>query len=122
MSKHSGSHSAPRSSRAARPASSTPSSAVPRSKALVLALGITATLVAWGFLVFAAIDFGREARSGEPAAWWLLVLATVGAAACLFVTLILGTKVLDLLRPPSAPEEATPPPAPRPPGGRRAAR
>jgi hypothetical protein len=85
---------------------------------LVLALGITATLVAWGFLVWAAIDFGGQARAGEPLAWAFLTLATVGAAACLFVTLILGGKVVDGLRggEPVQPRIAVPP------GGRRARR
>ena len=36
---------------------------------------MTITLVAWGVLVFAAIEFGKEARSGEPEAWTFLVLA-----------------------------------------------
>jgi hypothetical protein len=72
--------------------------ALPRGRLLALALGITATLVAWGFLVWAAIDFGSQARAGEVPAWAFLALATVGATACLFVTLILGNKVLTTLR------------------------
>ena len=40
--------------------------AFPLRRILLLALGVTATLVAWGVLVYAAIDFGQEARSGEP--------------------------------------------------------
>ena len=54
--------------------------------------------MAWGVLVYAAIDFGQEARSGEPAAWVLLALTTLGAAACLFVTLILGARILPLFQ------------------------
>lgn len=74
------------------------------------------TLVAWGVLVFAAIDLGGEARSGgETAAWVFLVLATIGAAACLFVTLLLGARLLTLL-------QGREQPPPRPVGGRRAAR
>jgi hypothetical protein len=85
---------------------------------LGLTLGITATLVAWGFLVWAAIDFGGQARTGEPIAWAFLTLATVGAAACLFVTLILGGKVIDAfrVRVPVQSRVAVPP------GGRRARR
>jgi RsiW-degrading membrane proteinase PrsW (M82 family) len=102
----------------------------PRRKVLLLALGVTGTLVAWGVLVYAAIDFGQEARSGEPTAWVLLTLTTLGAAACLFVTLILGARVLPLFQAggrSSAPTPPTPtPPAPatgptrptRPPGHR----
>jgi hypothetical protein len=45
-----------------------------------------------------------------------LVLATVGAAACLFLTLILGARVLATLR------GQAPRPQPLVPGGRRAAR
>jgi len=91
--------------------------ALPRRRLLVPALGITLTLVAWGFLVWAAIDFGAQARGGETTAWVFLVLATLGATACLFVTLILGNKLLATLR-----GEAAAPPPPAGSGGRRAAR
>jgi hypothetical protein len=87
----------------------------PRGRLLVLALGITATLVAWGFLVWEAINFGSQARDGETLAWVFLALATIGAAACLFLTLILGARVLATLR-------GQAPPRPIVPGGRRAAR
>jgi hypothetical protein len=87
----------------------------PRRKILLLALAVTATLVAWGVLVFAAIDFGGEARAGEPIAWVFLALATLGAAACLFVTLLLGARIVSLI------QGREPAPA-RPQGGRRAAR
>ncbi len=100
---------------------------LPWRKILLLALGVTATLVAWGVLVYAAIDFGKEARSGEPAAWVLLAVTTLGAAACLFVTLILGARVLPLFQqsaltaaPPTAPTSPARPA--RPPGGHRAVR
>ena len=84
---------------------------------LGLALGITAAVVAWGYLVYLAIDFGTAARDGDAAGWWLLVLATIGAIACLFVALMLGTRLVARLR-----DGSTPPAPPRPPGGRRAAR
>ena len=32
---------------------------------LLLALGITAAVVAWGYLVYLAIDFGSDARNGD---------------------------------------------------------
>jgi hypothetical protein len=87
----------------------------PRRRLLALALGITATLVAWGFLVWEAIDFGSQARGGEAPAWLFVALATLGATACLFLTLILGNKVLATMRG-DAPSRSTVP------GGRRAAR
>ena len=88
--------------------------APPRRKVLILTLLVTATLIAWGVLVYAAIDFGGEARSGESTAWVFLVLATLGAAACLFVTLLLGTRMVTLVKGQQAPA--------RPQGGRRAKR
>jgi hypothetical protein len=84
---------------------------------LLLALGITATVVAWGYLVYLAIDFGTTARNGDSTAWWFLALATVGAIACLFVAMMLGTRLVNRIR------AGTPPTVPPPtPGGRRAAR
>lgn len=88
-----------------------------RPRLLGLALAVTAAVVAWGYLVYAAIDFGTQARGGESAAWFFLALASVGAVACLFVGLMLIarlTRALGLTRDPDAP----PPPT----GGRRAAR
>ena len=85
---------------------------------LLLALGITACVVAWGYLVYAAIDFGSTARSGNDQAWWFLALASVGAVACLFVGLMLVARVtrrLGITRAPGGDGEA-----PRPVGGRRA--
>lgn len=98
---------------------------------LLLALGITACIVAWGYLVYAAIDFGSTARGGDAQAWWFLAIASVGAVACLFVGLTLVARVLRRLGISSGPpSRATatddePPPAAgvsRPVGGRRAAR
>jgi hypothetical protein len=70
----------------------------PRPRLLGLALGVTATLVAWGYLVWEAIDFGGRARDGDGLGWLFLFLATVGATACLFMTLILVNKLLATLR------------------------
>lgn len=97
---------------------------------LLLALGITACLVAWGYLVYAAIDFGSTARGGDPTAWWFLALASVGAVACLFVGLMLVARLLRRLGITSGPPAPAPAPdasperpaSPRPIGGRRAAR
>ena len=83
-----------------------------------LALGVTLSVVAWGYLVYAAIDFGAGARSGEDGSWWLLGLASVGAVACLFVGLLLVARLLRML---GVLKSETPKP-PRPAGGKRAAR
>lgn len=86
---------------------------------------MTLCIVAWGYLVLAAIDFGSNARSGDTGAWWFLALASVGAVACLFIGLILVARILARLRAdaaPPGPDAVEPAPAPRPVGGRRAAR
>jgi nitrogen fixation/metabolism regulation signal transduction histidine kinase len=83
----------------------------------VLSVIVTITLVAWGVLVFAAIDFGREARSNDPDAWTFLALASVGATACLFLTMILGARLIALVR-----RREVPPARTRRVPGRRAAR
>jgi len=84
---------------------------------LLLALGITASVVAWGYLVYLAIDFGIAGRDGDDQAWWFLGLATAGAIACLFVAMILGSRFAARVRANAAR------PARRPPStGRRVAR
>jgi hypothetical protein len=105
---------------------------------LGLAGGVTLAVVAWGYLVYAAIDFGATARDGNPDAWWFLAVASLGAVACLFVGLMLIARLLQRLgitsdpqpAPPAAPSTAPRPEADaetrpvvhRPVGGRRAAR
>lgn len=89
-----------------------------RGKVFGLAAGITLCVVAWGYLVWAAIDFGTTARDGKPEAWWWLALASVGAMACLFVALILISRLLGMV---STARRTRTEHAP-PPGGRRAAR
>ena len=87
--------------------------------------------MAWGYLVWAAIDFGAAARGGDSAAWAFLALASLGAVACLFAGLMLGVRVMRLLgivdadpaegpADPAAPSAPPRPPAPK--GGKRAAR
>lgn len=71
---------------------------------LALALGVTACVVAWGYLVIAAIDFGRAARDGEASAWLLLFLASLGAVACLFLGLILFSRTARALGLTGSPE------------------
>lgn len=71
--------------------------------------------------MYAAIDFGSSARAGNASSWFLLLLAGVGAAVCLFVGLMLVARLgaaLGISRSPEEQEAA----ALRPPGGRRAAR
>jgi hypothetical protein len=89
----------------------------PWRPALLHALAITAAVVAWGYLVWLAIDFGASARTGDSGAWWLLALATLGAVACLFAGLLLGVRLsraLGVTQDPGAPPRAV--------GGRRASR
>lgn len=93
---------------------------LPRRRLLVLAVGVTLTVVAWGFLVWAAIDFGSQARDGEKLAWVFLALATIGATACLFLTLILLTRLIGTITSGGEAEDAESRPVV--PGGRRAAR
>ncbi|MEP6816544.1 MAG: hypothetical protein ABI873_13440, partial [Marmoricola sp.] len=68
------------------------------ARMLALAAGVTATVVAWGVLVFAAIDFGRSARDGQSGDWVFLVLSTVGAVACMFLAIVLASKMQTLMR------------------------
>ena len=97
---------------------------------LLLALGITACVVAWGYLVYAAVDFGQAARGGDSTAWWFLGLAALGAVACLFVGLMLVAATmrrLGITDPPppktsTATTTDTKAEQPRPIGGRRAVR
>lgn len=96
-----------------------------RPSVLLLAMGITAGVVAWGYLVKAAIDFGIQARSGTSDAWLFLGLASAGAVACLFIGLMLVARLLRTLgitseRTPSSSDDPEAPP--RIPGGRRALR
>jgi hypothetical protein len=73
----------------------------------VLALATTVAVIAWGYLVYAAIDFGSDARGGDGRAWGFLALAAVGAAACLFAALMLLARVLRALgAPPVSPGSA----------------
>lgn len=95
----------------------------PTRAVLLHAVGITALVVAWGYLVWAAIDFGTEARQGEQVAWVFLGLASLGAVACLFAGLMLVVRLLQMLGVPAPIDDSVdhaPPPTPR--GGKRAAR
>jgi hypothetical protein len=90
---------------------------------LGLAVAITACVVAWGYLVYAAIDFGATARrDGGGADWFFLSLASVGAIACLFLGLMLVVRVSRALGITHAPDPVVrrDPDAPR--GGKRSSR
>lgn len=95
---------------------------------LAYAAGVTFCVIAWGYLVSAAIDFGAGARDGRSEAWLFLLVACVGAACCLFAGLLLGGRLLAALGLTGgssgvAPrEEIRVPAPPRVPGGRRAKR
>lgn len=64
---------------------------------LGLALGVTVAVIAWGYLVYAAIDFGASARGGDTQAWLFLAVASLGAVACLFIGLMLIARLLRRL-------------------------
>lgn len=61
---------------------------------LLLSLGAVASGIAWGFLVKAAIDFGRLARGGDEVAWAFTAAATIGATLCLLLLFVLVARVL----------------------------
>jgi hypothetical protein len=117
--KHAGKRGAEPAPTPAADPSATPSGR-PLAKLLPLALGVTLCVVAWGYLAYAAIDFGASARDGESQAWWYLALASLGAVVCLFVGLLLVARLMRLVGVTKG--EEGPPPAPRPVGGKRAAR
>jgi hypothetical protein len=52
---------------------------------------------AWFFLVLAAIDFGGSAKNGNRAAWLFMLVATLGAIACLVFVLGLVSRGLTAL-------------------------
>jgi len=90
---------------------------------LLLVVGILLCVAAWGYLVYAAIDFGSAARNdGDTDAWWFLGVAAVGAVACLFLGFMLVARFSRAIGFTSGPE-----PKPKrdpnvPKGGKRAAR
>ena len=76
----------------------------------LLSAGVTGTVIAWGLLVLAAIDFGGKARDGEPGNWWFLALATIGAMACMFLAILLASRLQAEIRgqgPPTRPRTAS---------------
>jgi hypothetical protein len=64
-----------------------------RPISFVLALGVTATAIAWGFLVYLAINYGRDVRSGDTSAWRFVAAAALGAVICLQLAFLLLSRV-----------------------------
>ena len=93
-----------------------------RPALLALALALTGAVVGWGYLVYAAIDFGTTARGGDSTAWWFLALASLGAVACLFLGFILVARISRELGITKTPEPKPKRDPTLPPGGRRASR
>jgi hypothetical protein len=93
---------------------------------LALALGITLCVVAWGYLVFLAIDFGSTARQdGSGEAWTYLGVCAIGAVACLFLGFMLVARFSRAIGWTAGPDPRQPrirrdPTLPK--GGKRAAR
>jgi hypothetical protein len=83
---------------------------------------VTLAVVAWGYLVYLAIDFGSSAREGDSRAWVFLGIASLGAVLCLFLGLVLVARLLRALGITAADEPEEEPPAPRTSGGHRASR
>lgn len=70
--------------------SSSRTSAAPLLQLAALAVGATLNVVAWTYLVRAAIQFGVMARDGQERAWLFTATASLGAIVCLvlFMTLV----------------------------------
>lgn len=91
--------------------------------ALLIGAAITVCVIAWGYLVYAAIDFGTAARAGSGGTAWLFMgLACLGAIACLFVGLLLVARMMRALGITAPPPSSSSDETPRPAGGKRAAR
>lgn len=93
--------------------------------ALAIGVAITLCVIAWGYLVYAAIDFGTAARGGSGSSTWAFMgVACLGAIACLFVGLLLVARLMRALGVSSSSSSPTSPVSsePRPVGGKRAAR
>lgn len=76
--------------------------------------GIVASALVWAALVSFAIKLGGSAKSGATGAWFLIVVATLGAIISLVLALLLGVRAWELRNGIRAPR--------RPRGGRRARR
>lgn len=73
--------------------------------------GVVASALVWAALVSFAIKLGGHAKDGSSGAWFLIVVASLGAIISMVLTLLLGVRAWELrtgIRPPA-----------RIPGGRR---
>ncbi|WP_141003919.1 hypothetical protein [Nocardioides humi] len=94
-----------------------------RPDLLLLAAGITVSIVAWGYLIIAAIDFGATARhDGKTSAWAFLAVAALGAMLCLFLAFMLAIRLSRALGLTSSPTPRPKRDPDTPKGGKRAAR
>lgn len=94
-----------------------------RADLLLLAVGMTFALVAWGYLVFAAIDFGATARhDGKGSAWFFLAIASIGGMLCLFLAFMLAVRLSRAIGLSEGPERRPKRDPAAPKGGKRAAR
>lgn len=80
----------------------------------LLLLAVLTATAAWVVLVYLAIQFGPAVRTGDRVAWAFLGTATLGAVLCLFLALVLGSKLAGTIRARRRPTSV--------PGGRRARR
>lgn len=76
--------------------------------------GMAGAFVAWAALVSFSIKLGASAKSGAAGAWFLIVVAALGAVISLVLALLLGVRAWELRAGIRAPR--------RPAGGRRARR
>jgi hypothetical protein len=76
--------------------------------------GTVAASLVWAALVSFAIKLGSSAKGGAGAAWFLIIVATLGAVVALVLALLLGVRAWELRTGTRA--------ANRPLGGRRAKR
>ena len=76
--------------------------------------GIVASALVWAALVSFAIKLGSAAKGGAAGAWFLIVVATLGAIIALVLAILLSARAWELRTGIRAPQ--------RPAGGRRARR
>ena len=94
-----------------------------RPDLFMLAIGITFTLIAWGYLVLSAIDFGSTARhDGKASAWFFLLVAAAGGMFCLFLAFMLAARLSRAVGWSEGPEPRVKRDPEAPKGGKRAAR